>query len=217
MVGLLSELTAGAECIVWWSCLMEGASWALLTCTLCNMKHYCARSVWSWAVRKCIDWWWERTTVLTLLSDHLLWVCPNIIFWSWYPDVLYGICAHTLGSSLQSDHPLSGAPLHPDSWFWFHDNLQDICVCNNQPVIVSPKRFFHPSLQCNALLFSHCYKFFPRFANDLSVFHILYIEMRIKLWQEWKNHSWFKAFFNGLRSLSPFGLVQTSGYPSCDN
>ena len=149
MVGLLvlSELTAGAECIVWWSGLMEGARWALFTCTSCNMKHYCARSVWWWAVRECIDWWWERTTVLTLLSDHLLWGCPHIIFWSWYPNVLFCICAHTLGSSYLSDQLLVwGAPLQPDSWFWFYDNIQDICVCNNQPVIVSFKCYFHPSL-----------------------------------------------------------------------
>ena len=192
MVGLLvlSELTAGAECIVWWSGLMEGARWALFTCTSCNMKHYCARSVWWWAVRECIDWWWERTTVLTLLSDHLLWGCPHIIFWSWYPNVLFCICAHTLGSSYLSDQLLVwGAPLQPDSWFWFYDNIQDICVCNNQPVIiVSFKCYFHLSL-----LFPHCCRFFPCFANGLSVFHILYIKMRIKIWQAWKN-SWFKAF-----------------------
>ena len=133
--------------LVVWTDGRCSAQLALLTCTLCNMKHYCARSVWWWAVRECIDWWWERTTVLTLLSGHLLWGCPHIIFWSWYPDVLYGICAHTLGSSYLSDQLLWGAPLHPDSWFWFHDNLQDICVCNNQPVIISFKCYFHPSFR----------------------------------------------------------------------
>ena len=72
----------------------------------------------------------------------------------------------------------------------------------------------------NAIFIYRCY--FLIVVDSFLVLQMVFLcfiffIMRIKVWQAWKKEQLIQSFFNGLRFLSPFSLVQTSGYPSCDN